>query len=287
MKINLALAKFYIDLKLSRLSDLNLQILNITDNLFVSSNNNHKTNVLISNGTCGAIARNRNLAILKGLVERIERQAMHESGAHSSTGFAAYPVFFSRKKSERYARKFAYLEAIERFVWRNWWENRSIKYSLRPISQENSDILFHVKKFMSITNAYMIIPRFNETNIVMGICCFETDNGVILGGAARESYNDMEFKALSEVFFHSIAVNRYEKHQVELQSDYERRLIFLSENKDFFTDRLQVNGQDFINIPTPLVDSKILHSCDHFCSVHRILFDFESNINSNCQLGYI
>ncbi len=268
-----------------------IDMVELNQKLFLASYNGSLaklSSLKISNeATCG-ISRNRDLSILKSLVEFVERKAVFENNCESSNGFAAFPVFLSKKKSRQYARVYSYFEAVERYVWRRWWEDPSIAFEKVKISPSNLDLLFEIRKLLPVLDAFVLLPKYDGGfyKSVVGIACIETQEGVILGGAARANYEDTEFKALSEALIHSIAMSRYQKNQISI-SDYERRLIFLFENKALFFERIKVYGSQTMNIGSPVVDQEIEHRLDAFCSVHRMLFSFEKNLDSNPQVGYI
>ncbi len=157
------------------------------------------------------------------------------------------------------------------------------------ISLANRDFLFEIAGIIPITKAYIISPAHHNLYFPskLSIACLETDDGMILGGAARDDYIKSEFKALCEALVHTLALNRYQHGGVLPVSDYEKRLVFLFKNKYVFLNRLKKRGEVTLRIPDPIVDLTIHHRLDNLCSVHKMLFSFESNINSNSTLGYI
>lgn len=267
-----------------------IEFVELDRSLFIATSyNSISDDSFISNEACSGVARNKNLAILKSLVEYVERKAVQESGILSSNGCAAFPIFLSTRFSKKMAKQFAFFEAVERFVWRTWWEDKEIAYQKFEVSKFNQSILFEIRKLIPLTSAYVITPAFEGGAYYsfLTIVCLETKNGVILGGAARASYQDAEYKALTEALIHALALSRYTTREIDPVSNYEKRLVFLFENKNVFLKRLSFQGTNSIQLPKPAVDQEIQHRFANLCSIHRFLFSFEANISDDPSVGYI
>ncbi len=88
---------------------------------------------LITESVAMGMDENPNLAVIKALVEWVERLAithgrhhgLPECMTHRSDGFAAYPVSIyglEEGQAQEIARQKAYAEALERYAWATWWD---------------------------------------------------------------------------------------------------------------------------------------------------------------------
>ena len=83
--------------------------------------------IISATGTCG-ISQILELAKIKAISEFVEREAYRDSNANTSSGFAAYPFIFNRRKALMCAKKNAFHEIVERYSLRMWADNNNIKY---------------------------------------------------------------------------------------------------------------------------------------------------------------
>lgn len=284
------LAKFLHDLRKVDQVPKRIEVCALNPKLYLASTSPERDcDATIANNAANGYARSRSLAILKCLVEGIERRIVKLTGQPSSNGFAGFPVIFCHSKSQKMARLYSYFEAVERFVWRRWWEDKTVGFECFQVSKANSDLVEELAKTLRLKRCFIIVPSFapGEFHCEMAIACVEMTTGVVLGGAVRSAYVEAEFKALTEALTHALALQRWSKQSLSEMSHYERRIFFLSTNKNFFIDRLQKSSQSKIFLPQPIVDESIVHPYQHFCSVHRLLFSEEENVSADFKVGYI
>lgn len=234
-----------------------------------------------------------NLAVLKGLVEMAERSAYangKDDGLISckterSDGFAAFPYGVLRETKE-VARKNAYFEAVERFAWATWWDNKNISHRWEEILFDQSigsshAALKHLPEIIhSVKSVCRIMPEIeNRKDAVVAIYfAFLEPYGVISGGAAgpRHDIESVTFRAICELLRHALAVRKIKTLNSSPATFYEKRLAYFGltqSGTDRALARLNHQGCDAISIPKLAIDEEVPHALDELLTVHRCYFD--------------
>lgn len=228
-------------------------------------------------------------AVLKGLVEMIERQAYAEGHKHGlpfcqtkrSDGFAAFPIGVFPNES-KIARENALSEAVERFVWASWWDNSQIGHSKRFVDLDQLSAgespLLDLEESLDIESAFEVRPKLTGEFVVILYFAFLRPTGIISGGACGR-FQDIEtirYRALSELLRHGLAVRRLQEENSRPKSFYERRLSFFGltpEGTRLAIERLEKNGPASVELPSLQFDSEVPHTLSDLVSVHRCYFE--------------
>jgi hypothetical protein len=231
------------------------------------------------------------LAVLKGLVEMVERKAFANGkiqGQKScfterSDGFAAFPIGPNCSAAD-VARTKAYHEAIERYVWATWWDNPDIGHNHSLVSVEtkkfpSSQIIREISGILPTKTVHRIQPRIaNDDSVCVVIYfVFLAPHGIISGGACGEieKLEETQFRAACELARHALAVRRIKTENITPQTFYERRLAHfgMTEIGDRAArERLAKQGQIAVTLPHLSIDETIPHGHQEIISVHRCLF---------------
>lgn len=238
---------------------------------------------------CG-IDPNPATAILKGLVEMIERQAFSEGYkgglAHCQTtrsdGFAAFPLGVV-PNANGIARENGLCEAIERYVWASWWDDQSIGHEIRPVDFQalsfGESLLRDLRKILSLDSIAEVSPWMDDNErVVLIYLAFLNPLGVISGGACgkKEDFEGIRYRAISELLRHGLAVTRLNTNPDSEMTFYEKRLRFFGLTKDgtaLARIRLKARGSSTIKLPRLAHDSPVPHSLSKLVAVHRCHFE--------------
>lgn len=244
---------------------------------------------VISDSVACGFDKDPETALMKSLSEFIETKAFKEgfkNGMAScqterSDGLAAYPTN-DASICKAQARKNARAEAIERFVWANWWDDESIgftKKKLNDINLTQAQTFFcdEIQKNFSVEKIIAVYPYFENMGsenlfIFVG---FLKNGGVVSGGACGENAESTTDRALSELYRHGLSIKRMRDGLVEPGTFYEKRLWFFSTPKGqtLAEQRLSKVGTAKIILPTVKFDEEVPHSFSDLFYVHRYLFD--------------
>ena len=258
----------------------------------VSAYNERKSQIITESASMGMDTL-PDLAITKCLVEMVERMAFKEGYKNGhitcqtkrSDGFAAYPKVFSLcDNSEAMARKNAYHEAVERYVWASWWDNPHYTHSIteNPILPKQVQALVEkIDELTPIAKLLEVRPHFeNEDKLILPIYfAFLKNGGIITGGACGEAKKGtlVRQKAVGELFRHSLGVYRNLVQGTAPKTFYEKRLIYFGRGhgKKIVQERLYPAENYFhpIELPKLAIDGKVPHSLDDVILVHRCLFE--------------
>jgi hypothetical protein len=230
------------------------------------------------------------VAVLKGLVERIESRAFSEgrrAGLTScetarSDGFAAYPVR-AHKNSAELARRNAHCEAVERFVWASWWDSPSFGHDIETVTKNSgtaSIALFQaLQKIISLKEVVRISPHATGApGVAVAIYfAFLDPIGVISGGAAgpKDDLESINFRALCELSRHALAVNRIRQGKGTPNTFYEERLAYFAQTEagtKLAQCRLNFVGTGLVSLPPLLIDEVVPHALSDLVVVHRCYF---------------
>ncbi|MFP5519927.1 MAG: hypothetical protein ACLGGX_08485 [Bdellovibrionia bacterium] len=232
--------------------------------------------------------KDQNLAAIKSLVEFCERQAFVEGFKRNdlaclterTDGLAAYPALVSFTEAREQAREKALHEAIERYAWTKWWDDKDTKYEildeknfldLKPLRDQISEIL-------PVSEAFVILPNLQDKTVEVLILVFFLKNGGVISGGACGSKSNRSFilqRAFAEISRHAIAVSRFVETNEEPITFYENRLLFFSSDsgEKIVRERLLTRGAQEIVLPQLYIDSEVKHSLSDIIYVHRCLFE--------------
>ncbi len=249
---------------------------------------------VIEESVSAGFSSSPSLALLKSVVEMIERQAFiagKEGGLSScnterSDGFAAYPTYgFPRFFAKRTARLNSFCEAVERYVWASWWDNFDYGHKIAPVRDGfsnapalNFDVLV---THAPVKEVFLIEPRIDKSlKVSVKILLLELeDGGFVTGGAAGGTGKKFEesilARAYSELYRHALALQRFhDEPPVGQQDFYSQRLSFFGfgSGHDIVLNRIHQSGPKAISLPRLAVDEEIPHLHSSEVVVHRCLF---------------
>ena len=269
-----------------------MEIAKLRDFTLVSAYDEKASNMITESASLG-MDTNPDLAVIKCLMEMIERKAFqegHRQGLRAcqtkrSDGFAAYPRAFSlNDNSHALARQKAYNEAVERYVWATWWDNPQYSHFLleRPnLESPTFAVLEEIDRLTPITKLVQVSPHFicREDLGLFLFFAFLQNGGVITGGACGELENAALTKqrAMGELFRHSLGLYRNTVRGIPAKTFYEKRLVWFGrgKGKDIIRKRLypKDNVANPIILPKLAIDEEVPHSIDDLAIVHRCLFE--------------
>jgi hypothetical protein len=249
----------------------------------------------ISESVSTGISANPSEAVLKAIVEWLERKAYqqgYESGHPAcltlrSDGFAAFPIDFSLLKqiSINRARHNAYAEAVERFAWATWWDDHQTMYDITEHRIDSASFQGELRDFISATDDMTPVRKFYIVKPVIGnlkelaltiVIAEIKSGGVITGGACgfAGDENRILFRAMSELFRHSLASYRINLNLNAPETFYENRLAFFlkPEGSELFHKRIKHRKKIPILLPKLEIDSVVPHLFQNLVSVYRCRF---------------
>lgn len=229
------------------------------------------------------------LAILKALVERVERLAFLEGARRGdyacatarSDGFAAFPL--SHKAAVSMAREKALCEAVERYVWAKWWDDVRIGADVRDagsLSREVESLMGAIAELIPLRRRLLVQPKIKFSNHVVSIFFFEMESGGLLSGGACEPVEREELshlRALGELARHAVCARKILNGTVP-QTFYEKRLAYMVSGSDAVSalnQRLQQSGSAAVDLPALAIDQRIHHSLEDVVTVHRCYFEHQ------------
>ncbi len=248
-----------------------------------------KAENIVSELSTTGLADNPTTAMLKSLSERAEREAFRDGykqglsicQTNRSDGFAAYPRFYSDSKKR--ARESALAEAIERYVWAKWWDDRKYAYETLNISNffHDENLFSYVSKIKvqcNVKDIHIVVPKIENANgFQVFICIGELKYGGFVSGGAcgfKSSHVEILFRALDELYRHGLAVKRMKRLSLKPETFYERRLSFFGsiQGEELVRNRLEVKGSLAVVLPDLVFDSEVSHKNSDIFTVHRCLF---------------
>lgn len=249
---------------------------------------NEDVNIISENSTTG-FSDDPNIALLKSLSERAERNAFREGHKNSlpsclterSDGFAAFPKFYEGSADK--ARNSALSEAIERYVWATWWDNHDIGFDLKTIGQMSDQykMTVHIqtiKDQCDIEEIFVITPKIENSEDRQVIILFARlrFGGFVSGGACGDVSQEKEtlLRAFDELYRHGLALENIKKQDLTPSSFYEKRLAYFGFGKGnlLIRARLEAQGNESIFLPALRIDEQVPHELEELFCVHRCLF---------------
>lgn len=223
-------------------------------------------------------------ALMKSLMEMVERIAQERLDAYSfdkvsSCGFAAYPVLNCKSEAREKVRKISFREAVERYVWKHWWNDDSTKYEMIKNDPKvlSDPFMLEIGQMHNVSDVFEVRPLHSEKGVLVLLYYIKIEGkGFITGGAAGEDSEteSVRERALSEALRHSLSLTR-EKSKQEPLTLYEKKLEFISSLKgqQIFQDRIKKRGEKIINLPKLKFDSEIKILPSENWVIHRSLFE--------------
>lgn len=269
-------------------SPKNIEFTKIKNMHFVSTYN-HVSSQYISESIASGASYNEQLALLKSLVEFVERflsknhsKQFKLEGMIRSDGFAAYPISSSLAESKLVCRDNAYHEAFERYSWAKWWDDENYGFRLHDndklLLNENKEYAEHILDFFDIEDIKILSPFTSlDCNSHLIVLIAKIDScGYITGGAAGKIGNtdDILGRALGELTRHLLCFRKMHKSFISNLSFYEQRLYNFASglNNELVSKRLSNSGSQIIEIPQLVFDSHFQHEYYSDFILHRCLF---------------
>lgn len=285
------LLKFASELKARHALPKNIELAQVGP-VFMASIFNELRSEIITESIFTGMDVDPDIAVLKGLVEMTERGAfvsgkkngLPSCNTNRSDGFAAFPCGVLGD-SALAARSNAYFEAIERFAWATWWDNKSIRHKreeilINSVESAAGILLKELSSFLEVESIQKIEPEItNAGNTHVAIYfIFLKPYGVISGGAAG-SVHDIEsvnFRAVCELFRHALAIRKIKTSSSVPSTFYERRLAHFGMTQPGTAAakaRVFHEGWERITLPKLSIDEIVPHSLSEIVSVHRCYFE--------------
>lgn len=285
------LMKFASELKTRGALPKNIELAQIGP-VFLASVFNELESSIITESVFTGMDVDPDLAVLKGLVEMAERAAYadgKENGLISckterSDGFAAFPYGVLNETKDA-AKKNAYFEAVERFAWATWWDNKNFSHRCEEIPvdetvESSHAILKQLPEILPVKAAYRVTPEIeNGTDAVVAMYfAFIEPYGVISGGAAGSGHDivSVNFRAICELLRHALAIRKMKTSEACPVTFYEKRLAHFGLTKigsDAALARINHQGHDAILLPKLVIDEQVPHALEEIVTVHRCYFE--------------
>lgn len=267
-----------------------LQISNIGGLTCAATCEGTSSTVMVNDSAAG-MDFDPDLAISKALVEYLERMAFRQgidsgdpicSRLHSD-GIAAFPRL--NAEAPRLARQNAYFEALERYVWATWWDNKAIGHTAVDLLDSSfgadrkiAATFERLNEILPIQSTRVVEPLFDGQDASVIILLSRIHgHGYITGGAAGpiSQRRAILVRAMSELIRHGLAMARFINTRVEPMSFYEKRLLYfgMGHGNSFVENRLAANTSEVVRLPDLEIDSELKSSqTDPVIATHRCLF---------------
>lgn len=266
-----------------------IEVSSLSSGVMASVFDSAPSSVINESVFCG-IDPNPSTAVLKGLVEMIERQAFTEGYKQGlaycqtirSDGFAAFPIGVT-SQATAIARENGLCEAIERYVWASWWDDSSVGHDTRSVDLDSLSIgeflLCDLQDSLSLDSVFEVRPwSDSHERIVILYLAFLAPVGVISGGACGK-IDDIEairYRANAELLRHGLAVKRLAASKDSDLSFYEKRLRFFGMTDAGTTlarNRLATKESNTVVLPKLAHDNSVPHTLSELVAVHRCHFE--------------
>lgn len=231
------------------------------------------------------------VAILKALVEKCERAAFlagFQNGnpacqTDRSDGFAAFPIGVGQDP-QAIARRHAFHEAVERYVWAKWWDEPQFSHTLTQYTdlsrlEPSLALLRDLNQLVPLKEIYESRPKIQgRSDLVVVILFALCENGGLVSGGACEHPRDLaraRFRAIAELSRHALAARKIITEGRNPMTFYERRLMFFAADlrgAELALKRIAAKGSQNISLPELDIDTAIPHELDDLVNVHRCLF---------------
>lgn len=280
----------------------NIEVTHLSNMYFTSSFNFLNGNYISESIASGA-DYDKELSIIKSLVEYIERliskttsDQFKAEGFSRTDGYAAFPKYYKDTDPNVECKSNAFHEALERYSWAHWWDNLDIQFVFEDnkiINYTNKTLVNFLIKYFSVDELTIISPKTSMDSVskVLIILGKLKGYGYISGGAAGLC-NDLDktiARALSEFARHGLAFKKMQAGKELRTTFYEERLLnFASgKNNQLVQNRLAITGSQQLDLPDLAFDSNFEHMYEHDIVLHRCLFENQpifigGNVNRLC-----
>lgn len=284
------LKSFTLELKNRGCLPLKIEMTDIGGTTIANSFDDTK-DFIISEYVATGMSPDPSVAVLKSLVERIERDAyisgyerkLKSCTTDRSDGFAGYPVE-AATDSKIKARQNAHSEAVERFVWSTWWDDPAIAHEQMSLNSSNTSsaswgLIEELNKIIKIKNVTAIVPQISGSNQKTIISYAELENGGFISGGASGPSDEHDitlYRGLCELVRHGIAIHHFHESKKSPKSFYEKRLHFFAfdrKGRELLQNRLSADGTRSIVLPKLTIDEEVPHTLSDLVYVHRCYFE--------------
>lgn len=261
----------------------NIQMATWNEWTLVSCFDNKSSNYISESVSMG-VDVNSEIALFKALTEFCERSLTKSSTdpvsklTSRSDGFAAFPAIgLNDTRSQSQARKNAFAEALERYLWSMWWDNTEVLYKLEDSYNFPSKKTL-INEFDLLGISTIEVSAQDSDSILLILVARNKSLGYITGGAAglTSERTSILNRAFGELLRHLIVLQRMT--QVDISSPnlsfYEKRLLGFGSGKwgDIAAARLKIVGSTQISLPELDADAIVKHDHMDLISLHRCLF---------------
>lgn len=268
---------------------VNMDASKVGDRYWFVCHDENQSQIISESSTTG-FSDDPSIALLKSLSERAERSAFRSGFSNKiescmterSDGFAAYPTFYDSAKTK--ARESALSEAIERYVWSTWWDNKNIAFKIESITALAADLKINpyvslVKEQCHLEEIFVIKPEVKNLHEQSVIILFGRSRfGSFISGGASGKNLDLKntmLRSIDELYRHGLAINKIRTTNAEPKTFYEKRLAYfgLGHGNQLIRERLESKGAESIVLPNLAVDKEIAHEIQDLFIVYRCLFE--------------
>lgn len=241
-----------------------------------------KSSEYISESVRMGIDKDQEVAFMKALTENCERVLSKTSEEKNITaygrsdGFAAFPILNNNVDlAMQRGRQNAYNEAVERFLWANWWDDRSIAFSISApgISAVDSENLSRQFNLDSL-NEIQILDS-SKSYCLSILLAKVKSGGYVTGGACSQLQDRRRYaQAYGELLRHLFVTQNSPNLETSNLSFYEKRLFSFASGKlnPKVEERLNAVGNKSIVLPKLELDNEIKHSEKDLIYLHRCYF---------------
>jgi len=279
-----------------RIKELGLQMpelqLSKIGSLNIAATFDKMPETIMANNASTGMDFDLDLAVTKSMVEFFERKSFQFGVQNSdpncttwlhSDGVAAFPTYYPNAAEK--AKNNAFNEAVERFVWANWWDNPHIghKVSLLENTSFWKDLKLQVTlekltDIVPIQSLLVIEPKIATDNKAIILFAQIRGHGFISGGAAGSSANMSEIfiRGFAELVRHGLAIKRFLDTKKTPATFYEQRLLYfgLGDGNKLVQERLSIQSDEFLQLPELKIDSQIQDkNTNNLIVTHRCLFE--------------
>jgi hypothetical protein len=246
------------------------------------------SNAMISDLVYMGVDQDPQIAFAKAVTEYCERTLARRSSdpitklTERSDGFAAFPVSNGDyDTAAKRARENALNEAVERFLWGTWWDNKSVRYQ---VCEPDSSVLSG--DFQSLVRDFGLQSlreiQIDDANAEFRLSIFIAENrhgGFVTGGACSKVNEILRryVPAFGELLRHLMVMEKMVSSRATGTSFYEKRLhgFGMGAWRKLVLDRLGYNGSIPIQLPRLVVDQAVQHSAPELIHIHRCLFEYQ------------
>lgn len=240
--------------------------------------------------SAGAIDRNPDIAIAKGISEYIERLVLWGEGYEEplfrdkaphyleNIGFAAYPRLLAFRADQK-ARRRALEDSTEKFCFPEFCQHTSLAF--RQEDPENDPLLARVLA-TDIRKTRYIFPAISGS-LSFCICFGYTgEKGMIPGTACRTKPEEAREAAFIEMLRKYVMTLRGLRGELPENPKWLSLMIRnFREGQNIWEPRLQKKSDGMIRLPALEFDQKLPHPFDHDYVVHRALYQGQKSTARN------